>query len=50
METKRVKITIGDGSVIDGVERHWIGGTVDWADLCGNVIDEDKIKEVKYAG
>ena len=49
METKRVKITMVDGSVIDGVERHWIGGVVDLADLCGNVIDEGKIKEVRDA-
>ena len=49
METTRIKIHLEDGSVIDGVERHWIEGAVDWADLCGNVIDEDKIKEVRDA-
>jgi len=50
METTRIKIHLVDGYVIYGVERLWDDGHVDWADLCGNVIDEDKIKEVKYAG
>lgn len=50
METKRVKIHLKDGSVIDGVERHWDCGIVDWADLRANVIDEDNISEVQDAG
>lgn len=49
MTTKRVTITKTDGDVIDGVRRHW-PDHIDYADMCGNVIPEDEIKEVCDAG
>ena len=49
MKTTRVTITKTDGSTVDGVRRHR-GSHVDYADLCGNVIPEDEIKEVCDAG
>ena len=50
METTRIKIHLIDGSVIDGVERFWNDGHVDIVDMCGNLIDKSKIKEVRDAG
>ena len=49
MKTTRVTITKTDGSSVDGVRRHR-DNHVDYADLCGNVIPEDEIKEVNDAG
>lgn len=46
METIRVTLTLTNGQQIEGVKRIRDGQHVDYADLCGNVIDNDMIKEV----
>lgn len=46
METIRVTLTLTTGQQIEGVKRTRDGLHVDYADLCGNVIDGDLIKEV----
>lgn len=49
MTTTPVTLYLTDGRIIDGVNRHYCGH-IDHADLCGNVIPEDMIAEVRDAG
>jgi hypothetical protein len=49
MKTERVTIYTTDGQIIDGVKRHW-PDHVDHADMCGNIIHEETIAEVRDAG
>lgn len=50
--TKRIKITLTDGSVIDGV-RHEHGENIYYSDMMGNIIDNiyniSSAEEVKNA-
>ena len=48
MKTTHVTITKTDGSTVDGVRRRR-DNHVDYADMCGNVIPEDEIKDVRDA-
>lgn len=49
MNTERVTVTKTNSDAIEAVRRHW-PDHIDYADLCGNVIPEDEIKEVCDAG
>lgn len=49
MKTTRVTLYLADGRIIDGVKRLW-PDHVDHADLCGNIIPEETIAEVRDAG
>ena len=46
METIRVTLTLTDGQQIEGVKRIRDGQHIDYADMCGNTIKSELIKEV----
>ena len=46
IETIRVTLTLTNGQQIEGVKRILNGEHQDYADMCGNVIKDELIKEV----
>ena len=46
IETIRVTLTLTNGQTIEGVKRILNGEHQDYADLCGNAIKPELIKEV----
>lgn len=47
MKTKRVKLTLKNGEVIEGVEHTWENGETEYRDMCSNRINKDDVAGVE---